>query len=926
MKKIIIGAVLVLLLAGAGGGYYVFTHRANAMQSAHDLLAKGDVRAAVIQLRNAVRDNPSNAEAHALLAQTQLVLGDPVAAEKEIKTAAGLGWNKANVAAILSQSYVAQKKWSDILSDIPQRGATPSQTAFLLISRAYAQRGLNDNRAATATIADAESLAPDNAEARVVGARFALADKDYARAMQQANEALSIEPKRADALAIKSSVLDQTGEKKDALNYLDQAVAAAPAAPGYRLERAILEIGLGLDDKARDDVDGVLVKIPDNPTAMYLRMVLDARAGNYTDANVLEQKLDRVITFFQRGLYFKALIKINLRETEQALDAATRYMARAPDDADGVRLLANVQIQAGRTDEASAVLSRAVARGLGDADTLDLLARTYVAQGKQDQADAIFQKASAAAKDSPNGLARLASSRLQVGDLSGAVNDLDRSLQLAPSQPGAAEALVLAAIRLGDLDRAQAALDKLRQQEGDTEAVGNLTGVLRIARLDRPGALQAFKETADKFPDAVVPRLNEARMLLQLNQPDDAATVLKEVLAKHPANGEALGLLVPILLNEKKVPEATAAIEAARTAAPNDLGITTGAAETYARLNDLPKAFAVLDTAKVNGKTPEQLLALLGLLQTRAGQADAAKTTFSTLIADEPTNVAARRTYVELLLHDKDYEGAREAVRAGLRALPANPILLGLLVSADLQEKGLDAALATADKLRSDPANMPAAAFLKGDLFVSQKRFADAAAAYQAEATLDPNSAPLAVRLSESLKAAGDDKKAYATLSAFSAKHPENPDVAQIMASQDLAAHRYPEATRALNTVLAQRPNDAVALNNLAWAYQATGDKRALETAQRAFSVAPNASAADTLGWILVSQGDAAKALPLLQQAVTQLPNEPSARYHLAVALKNLNRRDEAAATLRPLLDNSSQFDDKQAARQLFAELTGSKP
>ena len=146
------------------------------------------------------------------------------------------------------------------------------------------------------------------------------------------------------------------------------------------------------------------------------------------------------------------------------------------------------------------------------------------------------------------------------------------------------------------------------------------------------------------------------------------------------------------------------------------------------------------------------------------------------------------------------------------------------------------------------------------------------------------------------------------------------------MASQDVVAHRYPEAVRELNVVLKQKPNDPVALNNLAWAYQATGDKRALETAQKAFTVAPNPAAADTLGWILVSQGDPAKALPLLQQAVAQLPNEPGARYHLAVALKDLNRRDEAAATLRPLLDNPNPFDDKQAARQLFAELTGAKP
>ncbi len=926
MKKIILGAVLVLLLAGAGGGYYVFTHRANAIQSAHQLLAKGDIRAAAIQLRNAVRDDPSNAEAHALLAQTQLVLGDPIAAEKEIKAAAALGWNKTNVASVLSQSYIAQSKWSDILSDIPQRGANSSQTAFFLIARALAQRGLKDNQAANLTIAEAEAVAPDNAEARVVATRFALADQDYTRAAQQADEALAIEPKRPDALAIKAVVLEQTGDKTGALGYMDQAVAAAPAALGYRLDRAVYELGLGLDAKARTDVDAVLAKAPDNFGAMYVSMALSARGGKYEDANVMLQKLDRVIDRFPRGLYFEALVKMNLHQTEQALDAATRYVARTPQDPDGVRLLAVVQIQAGRPEDASKTLSQAIAAGQNDANTLDLLARSYVAQGKQDQADAAFQKASAATKDDATGLTRLASDRMQLGDLAGAANDLDRSLQLAPTQPAAAEALVAAAIRIGDLPRAQAALDKLRQQQGDTQAVGNLTGLLKLAQLDQAGALQAFRETADKFPDAVIPRLNEARVLLQLNQPNEAETALKEVLAKNPANGEALQLLVPILLSQNKPQDATAAIEAARTAAPNDIALTVGAAETYARMNDVPKALAVLDSAKVDGKTPERLLALLGILQTRAGQIDAAKTSFSTLIGDEPTNLAARRAYTELLLSQKDYEGAREAVRSGLRALPGNPILLGLLVNADLQEKGLNAALATVDTLRSDSANMPAAALLKGDLYMTQRKFPEAVAAYQAEADKDPSSATLVLHVAEALRSAGDDKKSYDTLTAFEAKHPDNAEIAQVLAAQDVQARRYPEAMRELNIVLTQKPNDPIALNNLAWAYQATGDKRALETAQRAFTVAPNPAAADTLGWILVSQGAANKALPLLQQAVAQLPNEPGARYHLAVALKDLNRRDEAAATLRPLLDNPNPFDDKEAARQLFTELTGPKP
>src|SRR5206468_7632294 len=101
MKKILIAAVVGLLLIGAGGGWYVFG-RANRdpVEQAKAALQKGDARAAGIELRNAVRQQPGNAEAHALLSQLQIVQGDPIAAEKEIKRAGELNWPKDQVLPI----------------------------------------------------------------------------------------------------------------------------------------------------------------------------------------------------------------------------------------------------------------------------------------------------------------------------------------------------------------------------------------------------------------------------------------------------------------------------------------------------------------------------------------------------------------------------------------------------------------------------------------------------------------------------------------------------------------------------------------------------------------------------------------------------------------------------------------------------------
>ena len=79
-----------------------------------------------------------------------------------------------------------------------------------------------------------------------------------------------------------------------------------------------------------------------------------------------------------------------------------------------------------------------------------------------------------------------------------------------------------------------------------------------------------------------------------------------------------------------------------------------------------------------------------------------------------------------------------------------------------------------------------------------------------------------------------------------------------------------------------------ISLRSTTWPvlYQQAGDKRAAETAKRAYELAPNAPAiADTYGWILLQSGDTAGGLKLIRQAAENLKNIPEIQYHLGVAL-----------------------------------------
>ena len=99
------------------------------------------------------------------------------------------------------------------------------------------------------------------------------------------------------------------------------------------------------------------------------------------------------------------------------------------------------------------------------------------------------------------------------------------------------------------------------------------------------------------------------------------------------------------------------------------------------------------------------------------------------------------------------------------------------------------------------------------------------------------------------------------------------------------------------------QPKDPLILNNLARMYQLKKDKRAREFASRAAEGAPTwPIGLDTLGWILVTEGEPEKGLRLLRDAHARAAGNPLIHYHLAGALSELGRNRESLIELDAIL------------------------
>ncbi|HAB55809.1 MAG TPA: hypothetical protein DCE61_05470 [Cellvibrionales bacterium] len=169
---------------------------------------------------------------------------------------------------------------------------------------------------------------------------------------------------------------------------------------------------------------------------------------------------------------------------------------------------------------------------------------------------------------------------------------------------------------------------------------------------------------------------------------------------------------------------------------------------------------------------------------------------------------------------------------------------------------------------------------LQGDLYRAQNNFTAAIETYQA--LWQKNATNEIANKIYPLLNTGNNKNAQSFLSEWLNKIPNSTDALNYQANEYLIAEDYKKAVVILEQIDRQQPNSAINLNNLAWCYQQLDHPAALETAKRAYELAPDhASIVDTYGWILFVNKKFNESAEILQQAEKLDPNNPIIAAHL---------------------------------------------
>ena len=337
-----------------------------------------------------------------------------------------------------------------------------------------------------------------------------------------------------------------------------------------------------------------------------------------------------------------------------------------------------------------------------------------------------------------------------------------------------------------------------------------------------------------------------------------------------------------------------------RAAATNPSALTPRLmlARYYADRKDLTRASAMAREAVEGRPGSAQAWALLGGLQMQARRIDGARTSYERLVAVAPGSAAAhyRLATAELALGNDG--AARDALSASLALAPQREEVLRALYDLEKREGSEAEAGRIAEQLRT--LGIDAAT---GEAAEDTMRIGISGVAGMPEEEVKRSVAavrPSLVAMKRHKEKLGaDEQAADAALLDWLAEHPDDRMARTYLAGSYLQRRREAAAIEQYELVLKQAPDDLAVLNNLAVLYQRNGDSRAIELGRRVYGFAPdNPNYADTLGWILVQQGDTTEGLELLEQAVRGAPDAAEIRLHLAEALLMTGYAGRARAEL----------------------------
>jgi putative PEP-CTERM system TPR-repeat lipoprotein len=910
-------ALAMALVTGCGGD-----SPEKLLASAKEMSAKNDNKGAIIQLKSALQANPNLGEARLLLGKAMRETGDSNSALVELRKAQELGVSDDDLLPELARAMLAAGEAKQVAGQ-------------------YASTQLKDPQA--------------NADLAVSVATAYAIQRDAARALELSNKALQSVPGFAPAVVLQAQLKASEGEIDAALLLLDDVITKQPQDLRANLLKAdLLWQGKRQIDEALEVFRKAVAAHPTS-VAAHLGVVNVLFAKDQLEpAKAAVEALKKVAPQHPDTMFQSARLAFKEQRYAQTVEILAPVLKALPNNVPALELAGAAEFRQRNDAQAEALLGRVIKQAPGRLMARQLLAQVYARGGQPQRAVEVLQPVVDNPQADGVSLALAGEAYLQVGDTAKADAAFKRAAKASPQDPRVRTSAAMAQLARGTEGSAQAMTDLENIAATDTKGSRADVAVIagKLQQKDLPGALKAIAAFQKKMPDDPLPLLLQGRVLALKGDTAGARAALEAALAKDAKYFPAVATLASMDLSAKQPAAARQRFEALVKADPRNhrahLALAELAARTQAPAADITRLLGEAVKA-APGEAQPRILLVAHLLrqgdqkaaltaaqdamaalpnsaevlesaasaQLAAGEAQQGLSTMKKAAALMPQNAELQLRLADAYRANKDVDGTRAALRRAQELKPGLVQAWQGLVSLALADKKFDVALGLARDLQKQQPRAAAGYLLEGNVEASRQAWPAAINALKA-ARQRARQTETTIVLHQTLLAAGQRAEADKLVAEWQREQPKDAAFAYYLGDQALARKELPAAEAHYKAVLALQPDNALAMNNLAWLMAQQGRPGAVEMATKANSLLPGrAPLLDTLATALAAEGQVAKAIETQKQALQLAPKDTGMQ--LGLAKLHLKAGDKAAA--RGLLQELSKLGEGFGAHKEVAEL-----
>lgn len=895
------------------------------VEAAKAYLGQNKIREAALELKNALQNNPENAEARYLLGEINLNVGDFASADKEFRRAEQAGWPEEQTSVGRARALVNMSAYQKVLDEVEIKDKFPAtERANLYGLHANALAGLHKMDRARETLASGAKINPDALHVLKTTIQLQLNDADMDGAVKTMKHALSAYPDTPVLLLLSANIAvqnnDQAGAMEAYRNIIEHDPASMVTVYGYqaRLGMARLQILSKNLDQAQSTLVPLFKHNAGDPIVNYIGGLLAYEQGNLDLAEERLLKVLRVAPDHAQSQLLFGTVNFAQKDYEQAAYYISKYVSTMPENIGARKLLGQIYMKLGRPDEAQAALKPGLKGGGEDAELLALVGLSQLLGGDTASGIKDLEKAVNAAPDSKLMRSELVKAYISAGETDQAIREIQAMMSDGDQQEQAHALLVLAHLRAAHFDKAiEVALDMLSRKPEDPSVL-TMVGSVFAASDNRAEARKYFNKALNIKPGDVVVTMSLARIEELEGKPDEAEALYKSIAGPEATDVAPMLALARLSETRGNAKAMLDWLEKARRQVPQDINSRMILAEYYLRNKQPEKADTLVNEALEIAPQQEKLLTLQARVMMAEGQFNEALSPLTELVSRIPESVQPRVLLGKVYLTLGQVKDARKQLEFALEKQPQSIPALALLATAELKSGNHEQALKYAMQIQKSQPELFMGYELAGDSWMSMNDHANAEKAY-AQAWQYNKSSELAIKFFEAATRSGKSDDAIRPLKEWLEVNPEDTRALWSLGTAYQNAGQDKQAIVAYEKVLAIQPDNIVALNNLAWLYSKDNNPKAVNLAETAYRVKPNdGGIQDTYGWVLVLDEQVDKGRRMLKQALDMLPDVPEVRYHYAVALMKSGEKDRARMMLDKLLEQHKDFEGRADAELLL--------